>query len=70
MRATRALEAGPSDCQHLLGIGHEDSEWGRRTFQGVLPEDISAANILVSAAPPCKEDTRGHLPDLTNGFMP
>ncbi len=35
-----ALEGGPSEHQHLLGIGREDSEWGRRTTKGVLPEDI------------------------------
>ncbi len=36
--APRALEGGPSERQHLLGVGREDSEWGRRTTKGVLPE--------------------------------
>ncbi len=27
-RAPRALEGGPSERQHLLGVGREDSEWG------------------------------------------
>ncbi len=35
-----ALEGGPSERQHLLGVGREDSEWERRTTKGVLPEDI------------------------------
>ncbi len=39
-QAPRALEIGPSDRQHRLGVGLEDSEWGRRTTKGVLPEDI------------------------------
>ncbi len=39
-RAPRALEGGPSERQHLLGVGCEDSEWGRRTTKDVLPEDI------------------------------
>ncbi len=39
-RTLRTLEGGPSERQHLLGIGLEDSEWGRRTNKGVLPEDI------------------------------
>ncbi len=39
-RAPRAQEGGPSERQHLLGVGREDSEWGRTTTKGVLPEDI------------------------------
>ncbi len=39
-RAPRALESGPSERQHLLGVGREDSEWGRMTTKGVLLEDI------------------------------
>ncbi len=39
-RAPWALESGPSERQHLLGVGREDSEWGRRTTKGVLPEGI------------------------------
>ncbi len=35
----RALEGGPSERQHLLGVGCEDYEWGRRITKGVLPED-------------------------------
>ncbi len=27
-RGTRALEGGPSERQHLVGVGREDSEWG------------------------------------------
>ncbi len=39
-RVPRALEGGPSERQHLLGVGCEDSEWGRRTTKGVLPKEI------------------------------
>ncbi len=39
-RAPRALAGGPRERQHLLGVGGEDSEWGRRTTKGVLPGDI------------------------------
>ncbi len=39
-RAPRALEDGPSERQHLLEIGSDDSDWGRRATKGVLPEDI------------------------------
>ncbi len=39
-RAPRALDGGPSERQRLLRVGREDSEWGRRTNKGVLPEDI------------------------------
>ncbi len=39
-RAPRALEGGSRERQHLLGVGGEDSEWGRRTTKGVLPGDI------------------------------
>ncbi len=52
----RALEGGPRDRQHLLGVGREDSEWGRRPTKGVLPED-SAASGRVFAAPPCTAGT-------------
>ncbi len=38
-RALRALEGGPSERQHLLRVGYEGSEWGRRTTKGVLSED-------------------------------
>ncbi len=30
----RALKFGHSEHQHLLGVGSEDSEWGRRTTKG------------------------------------
>ncbi len=39
-QAPRALEGGPCERQHLLGVGREDFEWGRRTTKGVLLEDI------------------------------
>ncbi len=39
-RAPRALEGGPSDRQHLLGVGREDPEWERRATKGALLEDI------------------------------
>ncbi len=58
-RAPRALEGGSSGHQHLLGAGRADSEWGRKTIKGALPENIdlgiSAANVLMVAAPPCTE---------------
>ncbi len=47
-RAPRALESGPSERQHFLGVGREDSERGRRTTKGVLPEDIE---VLASLQP-------------------
>ncbi len=53
-RAQRALEYGPSERQHLLGIGLENSEWGRRTTKGVVgglrDSGISSANVLGFAA--------------------
>ncbi len=45
-RAPRALESGPSERQYLLGVGREDSEWGRRTTKGVLPEAIEVGASL------------------------
>ncbi len=45
-RVPRALEGGPSERQHLLGVGREDSEWGRRTTKGVLPEAIEVWESL------------------------
>ncbi len=39
-QAPRALEGSPSERQHLLGVGREDFEWGRRTAKGVLLKDI------------------------------
>ncbi len=62
-----ALESGPSERQHLLGVGREDYQrcfasrhrcWG-----------ISAAD-LVFAAPPCTAGTLGRLPDLVGGRTP
>ncbi len=51
-----ALDGGPSDRQHLLGVGREDSEWAHRPTQGVLPEDCAASG-RVFAAPPCTAGT-------------
>ncbi len=45
-RAPRALEGGPSECHDLLGVGHEASEWERRTTKGVLPEEIEVWSCL------------------------
>ncbi len=45
-RAPRALESGPSERQHPLGVGREGSEWGRRTTKGVLPEAIEVGASL------------------------
>ncbi len=45
-RAPRALERGPSERQHVLRVGREDSEWGRRTTKGVLPENIEVGASL------------------------
>ncbi len=45
-RAPRALESGPSERQHLLGVSREDSEWGRSTTKCVLPEDIEVGSSL------------------------
>ncbi len=47
-RAPRPLESGPSERQHLLLVGREDSEWGRRTSKGVLPE---ASEVEASLQP-------------------
>ncbi len=30
----------PSENQHCLGVIRENSEWGRKTTKGVLPEDV------------------------------
>ncbi len=47
-RAPKALEGGPRERQHLLGVGREDSEWRRRTTKDVLPEDIEVwASLLL-----------------------
>ncbi len=45
-RAPWALEGGPSERLDLLGVGREDSEWGRRTTKGVLPEAIEVGASL------------------------
>ncbi len=42
------LSRAPSECQHLLGVGREDYEWGERTTKGVLPEDIEVGASLQS----------------------
>ncbi len=39
-RTIMALENGHSERQHLLGVGREDSEWGRSTTEGALSEEI------------------------------
>ncbi len=41
-----ALECGPSESHHLLGVGCEESEWGRRTTKGVLSGDIDVGASL------------------------
>ncbi len=35
-----ALKGGPSEIQHLLGVGREGSKWERRTPKGTLSENI------------------------------
>ncbi len=45
-RAPRLLESGPSERQHHLGVGREDSAWGQRTTKGVLPEAIKVGASL------------------------
>ncbi len=45
-RAPRALEGGPIERQHLLGVVRKDSEWGRRATKGALPEDIEVRVFL------------------------
>ncbi len=39
-QAPRALESGPCERQHLLGVHREDSEWERRSTKGAFSEDI------------------------------
>ncbi len=40
-------EGGLSEPQHHFGVGREDSEWGRGTTKGVLPEVIEVwASLL------------------------
>ncbi len=39
-------KGGPSERQHLLVLGREDSECGRRTTKNVLPEDIEIRSSL------------------------
>ncbi len=46
--APSILEGGPSELTHLLGVGREDSEWGRRTTKSALPEDIEIWESLQS----------------------
>ncbi len=38
-RVPKILQGGPSERQHLLGVGRVDSKWWRRTTEGALPED-------------------------------
>ncbi len=46
VEASVVLEGGPSKRQHLQEVGREDSEWGRRTTEGVLSEDIDVRASL------------------------
>ncbi len=53
--APRALEGGPSERQHLLGVGRE---WGAKDYQrsvagGRRDLAISAADVQLLAARPC-----------------
>ncbi len=43
--APRALKGDPSDRQHLLGVGREDSEWVRRATKGALSKGIEIRGI-------------------------
>ncbi len=74
-RVPRALEGGPSERHHLLGVGREDSELGAKDYQtcvagGNRDLGITTANVLVFAAPPCTAGTYGRLPDLVGGRTP
>ncbi len=40
-----ALEGGPSERQHLLGVGHEDSNWGEGLIKYLV--------VLVENPQPC-----------------
>ncbi len=49
----RALEGGPSERQHLLGVGFEVSEW-------VVAGSVAGghrSHVVVLAAPPCTAGT-------------
>ncbi len=48
--APRALEGGSSQRQHLLGVGREDCEWGRRNNKGASPEDIEMMSSCIEVA--------------------
>ncbi len=48
-RAPRALEGGPSERQHLIGVGCEDFEWGRRTTKGVFRASLKRCVSLLYA---------------------
>ncbi len=52
-RAPRSFENGPSERQHLLGVGREDSKWGRRTTKGVLPEAIEVLHLCSQCSSVC-----------------
>ncbi len=56
--APRALGGGPSGRQHLLGVGREDSEWGRRTTKGVLPEDIEVSHFCSQCSSVCNRQSK------------
>ncbi len=62
-RVPGGLEGGPSERNHLLGVGREDSEWQWAIdYQGSVAGGnrglgMSTANGLVFAAPPCRAGT-------------
>ncbi len=63
-RAPLARESGPRERQHLLVVGREDSEWGRMTTKGVLPEDIEVV-VPPAADRRCRLRRGPSFPELT-----
>ncbi len=53
------VEVVASERQHLLGVGRKDSEWGRRTTKGVLPEEIDSGIFAPIVPPPRKIVVKG-----------
>ncbi len=58
----KSLEGDPSERPHLLRVGREESEWGRRTIKGTLPGEhldsgTPAASVPLFAAPSCTAGT-------------
>ncbi len=41
-----ALEGGPSERKHLVGVGREDYKWGQRTTKSVMQENIEIRAYL------------------------